>query len=147
MYVFIDIREKKNTDSPGQLNPYRNATPRHATVNKSTVLLSVYKFKSSLPKITILVESDLSSSLHIRGILVESAVRLVALLLNGGAVLHQLLGHGLAGGLEDVDQSSREVLLGFPEEGDGAAVLACAAGTGWKVSIVKKTIRLILGIF
>ena len=68
----------------------------------------------------------------------------MALLLDGGAVLHQLLGHGLAGGLEDVDQSSREVLLGFAEEGDGAAVLACAAGTGWKVSIVKK-IRLILG--
>lgn len=109
-----------------------------------------FQYTSSNPayqKITILVESDLSRSLHVRGILVESAVRLVALLLDGGAVLHQLLGHGLAGGLEDVDQSSREVLLGFAEEGDGAAVLACAAGTGWKVSIVKKTIRLILGIY
>ena len=71
----------------------------------------------------------------------------MALFLNSGAVLHELLGDGLAGGLEDVDESAGEVLLGFAEEGDGAAVLACAAGTGWKVSIVKKTIRLILGIF
>jgi hypothetical protein len=76
-----------------------------------------------------LVEGDLGSGLHVRGILVEGAVRLVALLLNGGAVLHQLLGHGLAGGLEDVDQSAGEVLLGLAEEGDGAAVLTCAAGT------------------
>ena len=83
----------------------------------------VYKIPNNL------IESDLSSSLHVRGILVESAVRLVALFLNRGAVLHQLLGHRLAGGLEDVDQSAREVLLGFAEEGDGAAVLACAAGT------------------
>ena len=59
----------------------------------------------------------------------------MALLLNGGAVLHQLLGHGLARGLEDVDQSAREVLLGFAEEGDGAAVLACAAGTVKSVSL------------
>jgi hypothetical protein len=61
----------------------------------------------------------------------------VALFLNGGAVLHQLLGHGLARGLEDVDQSAREVLLGFAEEGDGAAILACAAGTVKCVSLDK----------
>ena len=58
----------------------------------------------------------------------------MALLLDSGAVLHQLLGHGLAGGLEHVDQSAREVLLCFAEEGDGAAVLACAASTVKSVS-------------
>jgi hypothetical protein len=99
-----------------------NATPRHAATNTNG--LPSYK-----PRSLNLVESNLGSGLHIRSILVESAVRLVALLLNGSAVLHELFGHGLAGGLEDVDQSAGEVLLGFAEEGDGAAVLTCTAGT------------------
>ena len=91
-----------------------------------------FQYTSSNPayqKITILVESDLSRSLPVRGILVESAVGLVALFLNSGAVLHEFLGDGLACGLEDVDESTGEVLLGFTEESDGEAVLACASGT------------------
>ena len=76
-----------------------------------------------------LVERNLRRSLHALGILVESAIGLVALLLNGGAVLHQLLGNGLTGGLEDVDESAGEVLLGFAEESDGKAVLAGTTGT------------------
>jgi hypothetical protein len=72
----------------------------------------------------------------------------VALLLDGGAVLHQLLGHGLAGGLEHIDQSAREVLLGFAEEGDGAAVLACAAGTTKSVSVGSEfSLIVVVGMF
>ena len=54
----------------------------------------------------------------------------MALFLNRSAVLHELLGDGLAGGLEHVDESAGEVLLGFAEESDCEAVLAGAAGTG-----------------
>ena len=75
------------------------------------------------------IERNLRRSLHTLSILVESAIRLVALFLNGSAVLHQLFGDGLAGGLEHVDESAREVLLGFAEESDCEAVLAGAAGT------------------
>ena len=76
-----------------------------------------------------LVERDLRRSLHALGILVESAVGLVALFLNSSAVLHQLLGDRLASGLEDVDESAGEVLLGFAEEGDCEAVLAGTTST------------------
>ena len=76
-----------------------------------------------------LIERNLRRSLHALGILVEGAVGLVALFLNGGAVLHQLLRDGLASGLEDVDESAGEVLLGFAEEGDGETVLAGTTGT------------------
>ena len=54
----------------------------------------------------------------------------MALFLDRCAVLHELLGHGLASGFEHVDESAGEVLLGFAEEGDCEAVLAGAAGTG-----------------
>jgi hypothetical protein len=77
-----------------------------------------------------LVEGDLRCGFHALGVLVESAVSLVALFLNGGAVLHELFGYGLAGGFEYVDESAGEVLLGFAEEGDGEAVLAGTTGTG-----------------
>jgi hypothetical protein len=53
----------------------------------------------------------------------------VTLFLNSSAVLHELFGNGLAGGLEHVDESAGEVLLGFAEESDCEAVLAGAAGT------------------
>ena len=53
----------------------------------------------------------------------------MGLLLHRRAVLHQLLGHGLAGGLEHVDQGAGKVLLGVAEEGDGAAAGAGATGT------------------
>ena len=79
--------------------------------------------------IRISIERDLRRSLHALSILVESAVGLVALFLNSSAVLHQLLRNGLAGGLEHVDESAGEVLLGFAEESDCEAVLAGAAGT------------------
>lgn len=76
-----------------------------------------------------LIERNLCRSLHALCILVESAVGLVTLFLNGGAVLHQLLRDGLASGLENVDESAGEVLLGFAEEGDGETVLAGTTGT------------------
>jgi len=79
--------------------------------------------------IRISIERNLRRSLHTLRILVERAVRLVALFLNGSAVLHQLLRNRLAGGLEHVDESAREVLLGFAEESDCEAILAGAAGT------------------
>ena len=76
------------------------------------------------------IERNLRRGLHALGILVESAVGLVALFLNSGTVLHEFLRNGLASGLEHVDKSAGEVLLGFAEEGDGEAVLAGTAGTG-----------------
>lgn len=60
----------------------------------------------------------------------------MALFLDSSAVLHELLRDGLASGLEDVDESAGEVLLGFAEEGDCEAVLAGAAGTKGFVSDV-----------
>jgi hypothetical protein len=53
----------------------------------------------------------------------------MSLFLNRSSVLHQLLRNRLASGFENVDQSARQVLLGFAEESDCAAVLACAAGS------------------
>lgn len=76
-----------------------------------------------------LVERNLRSSLHALGVLVESAVGLVALFLNGSTVLHQFLWHVLVRGLENVDKGACEVLLGFAEESDGKTVLASTTST------------------
>lgn len=76
-----------------------------------------------------LVERNLRRSLHALSILVKGTVRLVALFLHRRAESHQFLRHRLTRGFEDVDERAGEVLLGFAEEGDGFAVLACAAGT------------------
>jgi hypothetical protein len=54
-----------------------------------------------------LIKGDLRRRLHRVNIFVKGAVRVVALLLDSGAELHQLLGHGLVGGLEDVDQTAQ----------------------------------------
>ena len=78
-----------------------------------------------------LVESDLGGSLHVGGILVERTVGVVALLLNGGTVLHQSLGHRLVGGLEHVDQGASEMLLSIAEERNGAA--SCSSTTGTEI--------------
>lgn len=53
----------------------------------------------------------------------------MALFLDSSAVLHELFGDGLASGLENVNESASEVLLGFAEEGDCEAVLAGTTGT------------------
>lgn len=53
----------------------------------------------------------------------------MALLLDRGTELHQLFGYGLVGRLEHVDQSASKALVGFREEGDGAAILTGTAGT------------------
>jgi hypothetical protein len=77
-----------------------------------------------------LIKRNLRRRLHALCILVESTISLVALFLHRRAVLHQFLRNGLASCFENVDESAGKVLLGFAEESDGAAVLACAAGTG-----------------
>jgi hypothetical protein len=53
----------------------------------------------------ILVESNLSRSLHVFGVLVESSIRAVLLLLHGSAELHKLFRHWLVCCLKDVDQT------------------------------------------
>jgi hypothetical protein len=52
-----------------------------------------------------LIKSDLRRRLRRVNVFVERAVRVVTLLLDSSAELHQLLGHGLVGSLKDVDQT------------------------------------------
>ena len=96
-------------------------TPCHASKMRSVLLLLLYQ--------NTLIERDLRSSLHALGVLVESAIGLVALFLNSGAILHQFLWNVLVCGLEDVDKSAGKVLLGFAEEGDGETILSGTTGT------------------
>ena len=85
-----------------------------------------------------LVERNLSSTLHALCVLVKGTIAIVRLLLDCRAEPHQLLWHRLVGSLEHVDQSACQSLLLVGEEGDGAAVLACSAGTGSVVSMLSE---------
>jgi hypothetical protein len=76
-----------------------------------------------------LIKRNLRRRLHPLRILVESTISLMSLFLNRSSILHQFLRNRLASGFENVHQSARQVLLGFAEESDCAAVLACAAGS------------------
>jgi hypothetical protein len=81
------------------------------------------------PTTSNLIKCNLRRRLHPLRILVKRTISLMSLFLNRSSILHQLLRNRLAGCFENVDQSARQVLLGFAEESDCAAVLACAAGS------------------
>lgn len=68
------------------------------------------------------------------------------LLLHSSAKLHQLLWHRLVRGFQHVDQRACEALLLVGEEGDGAAVLACSAGTGGVLVCAKFIYREKVGV-
>jgi hypothetical protein len=97
----------------------RHAAPRHAS---QKILTQLYPSR--------LIKRDLRRRLHALRILIESTISLMALFLNSSSVLHQFLRNRLASRFENIDESAGKVLLGFAEESDRAAVLACAAGTG-----------------
>lgn len=98
-------------------------TPRHAANAKGPTFTVVSNMANTL------IERNLRSSLHALGVLVESAVGLVALFLDGSTVLHQFLWHVLVRSLENVDKGASKVFLGFAEESDGKTVLAGTTGT------------------
>lgn len=58
------------------------------------------------------------------------------LLLDSGAKLEQLIGHGLVGALEDVDQAARVSLVLDGEEGVCLASLAGATSSADTVNVV-----------
>lgn len=58
-----------------------------------------------------LIERDLGGLLVGVNVLVERAIGIVGLLLDGGAELEKLLGNGLLGGSEDVDEAVGQIWL------------------------------------
>lgn len=101
-----------------------------------------------------LIEDNLGGLLSHVDVLEEGAVGVVGLLLDGGAELEELVGHGLVGALEDVDQSEGSVsfclgnyrlrmhirsgvsLILLGEEGDGLAGLAGTTCSANAVDVV-----------
>ncbi len=69
-------------------------------------------------------------------VLEKGAIHVVRLLLDRGAKLEQLVGDGLFGALEDVDQAARVSLVLDREESVRLARLACAAGSANAVDVV-----------
>ena len=113
-----------------------NVTKDHLCRTISFRNAVICMLQSGIPKNKSIIEGDLSGSLHLARISVESTVCVVSLLLHGGTELHEILGNGLVGALENVDQTSSESLLVVSEESDGSAVLASTASTTDAVDVV-----------
>ena len=56
--------------------------------------------------LTRLIKRDLCCCLHVASVLVERTVRLMTLLLDRSAELHQLFRYGLIGCLENIDETT-----------------------------------------
>ena len=115
-----------HTETKASLHAAESNPPLHQTVSPPFLL----------PLCLFSVKGNLGALLAHVDVLEEGTVRAVRLLLDRGAKLHELVGHGLARGLQDVDELARVRLVVLGEQGYRATRLARAAGTADTVDVV-----------